>query len=180
MTLDQPSPAVQGKRAIAAQMARNGARVTLMSQLTSLPRKHCHTIYQQATGKTSPPGQTPHDPGYFLTTPDHRRQGAALLLLFHAYRSTVPPSNDAYAISLTLAYNHYLTLLPPGSPPLVSMERADLLVGRGFGRIWREIPNSPTSCYAENNLRLSRCRVCNVAHLARAEQVTFKCGCDAN
>ena len=158
------------------KLIRMGARAITLHRTAGIPldmaRRMCRDM-----GKESPPGQTPDDASFFTQNLALRRQGALLLILYHAYRSCCdrypyshPFSSAGHLIGITFAYREYQACFSLSEMPPVSIERFEMLA-RGYDYIkehdspagikgtgqkiaaWREIPTGGRGLHPRDSSR---------------------------
>ena len=86
----------------ARTMAKLRARACTITSLLRLTPSDSRKIWQDEHGRSSPSGQQPNDPDWYLKTANRRFQAAHLLILFHQAQK-VYERNIAY----THAYYHF-------------------------------------------------------------------------
>jgi hypothetical protein len=86
----------------AEMMVGMGGRACIVAQLTSLSDSEVRGIWQRKMGRSSPSGQQPNDPLWYLKSP-LRRYHSALLVVLYSQCSKQMPAYAAFAN----AFYHY-------------------------------------------------------------------------
>lgn len=163
------------KLAMAGELAVLGARAVTITAVARVKPGDARAKYRQVNKTQSRSGQTPSDHQWFLATPVRRQHGALLLLLYAAYRARFDQNPDAHGLAFIIAYRQYLSVCYDTPSPPVSTERFNLLVGAGFSVGWRDIIKGRSSNFASDNVKVLKCRVCNVPHLVEEHLRSFTC-----
>ena len=158
------------------KLVNMGARAVTLSRVARLPAEMARKLCRDM-GKETPPGQTPDDVSFFTQNPSLRRQGALLLLLYHAFRSHYdrfsyehPLSPYGHLIGITLAYSTYRRCFTSDAVPPVNIERFEMLAS-GYNlpkksefaagvkeagqeiASWRKIPSGGTGLHERKIVR---------------------------
>ena len=161
------------KVAISQALAAMGARAVTLTSVARTKPADSRAIYKTVTGTQSQSGQTPTNHEWFLGSRTLRLHSALLLLMYAAYREKHEPLHDAHGIAFTLSYNNYLGLCMGAA--LSSPERFALLAGNGYSIGWREISRGGASKFPRDNVKVMRCRKCQLPHLVEAHFVRHTC-----
>jgi len=172
------SKSYANKLAIAGELARLGARAVTISSVARTKPADSRAKYQQLQGKQSRSGQTPTDHQWFLFNQERRQHGALLLLVYHKYRDWLDSNPDAHGLAFLLAYRVYLDAVKvdaAGAEALVSLERFNLLISKGFPQGWRGIIKEGHTKFFSDNVKVTICKKCRVHHLAECHYVNYIC-----
>lgn len=161
------------KIAIATELAHLGCRaVTLTAAARTKPADSRH-VYRKIRGEQSQSGQTPSDHEWFFVTKTRRMHAAFLLLTYAKYRAHHAGDPDAHGLAFTLALRMYHALTGQEAP--ISPERWNLLIGKGYDRNWRVIPQGGATSFLDDNGKVLRCRKCRVPHFVEAHYMNYTC-----
>jgi len=161
------------KLAIAGELARMGARAVTISSVARTKPADSRAKYKQLQGNQSRSGQTPTDHQWFLASQTRRQHGAFLLMTYAKYRQYLEPQPDAHGLAFVMAYNLYTRAI--NGEPLVSLERFNLLVGKGFVIGWRDILKGGHSKFDSENVKVTMCKRCRIHHIAEAHYLNYIC-----
>lgn len=157
---------------IVEEFARLGARPVSLAALCRIRAADARRICRQIQQKVASSGQTPSDHRWFLQTHERRKHGALLLLLFSRFalchQQAFP--QDYLALGALQAYKTYARLIPER---LVSIERFILLIDGKFDL--HRIAHHGCSHYHADNIRIIKCKRCQIPHLVEDFRLSFIC-----
>ena len=170
------SPAYAGKISIAAECAALGCRAVTITAVARTRPSDSRSIYKKIWGQQSKPGQTPDNHEWFLASQDRRLHAAYLLMCYSMIRQQYRNIENSHGMAFTLTLRRYKKLPrhKNGADMLVSPERFSLLLG-GYALDWMDILKGATSKFDGTNVKILRCRKCQVPHLVESHHITYVC-----
>lgn len=173
--MKQVQSAYQSKIDIAEELAFLGARAVTISAVAKTNAADSRDIFKRIRKAQSQSGQTPKDHQWFFANRARRLHGALLLLLYCKYRTGLNIPHDGHGIAFAMTLRTYHKLYPNSDDQVVSPERFSLLVTVGFQFGWQKIIRGEASKFRSDNLKVMKCRKCNLPHVAEAHYRTYVC-----
>ncbi len=105
---------------------------------------------------------------------------------YYEYRRCCELNKDPnpHGLAFVAAYKDYLLRLGirdvtkqqlDDSETFITGERMNLLIGKGYERNWKTIPEGGITCFGVDDGKLMYCRKCDVIHFVEAHFRTYIC-----
>lgn len=165
----------------AEMMVGMGGRACIVAQLTSLSDSEVRGIWQRKVGRSSPSGQQPNDPYWYLKSPIRRYHSALLVVLYSQCKHM--PSHAAFAN----AFYHYarVTAGPVEREkwehdPAFRASEKDYVIPFSRGHFLTSIYSDDTTDDGRRlcELQIRRCKKCQslfMSHMLEAGHVCPNC-----
>lgn len=166
--------------------AQLGFRAVTLTNIANTKPTDSRQAFRMVNGRQSSSGQTPTFHQFFFANKTRRMHAAFLLLKYFSYRNSPTVSRDPnpHGLAFISAYTDYLCRLGitgPGKQALaendnlITGERFNLLIGKGYERNWRELLSGAITCFDTENGKLMLCRKCRVPHFVEAHFMKYLC-----
>lgn len=163
----------------AEMMVGMGGRACVVAQLTSLPDSEVRSIWQRKIGRSSPSGQQPNDPGWYLKSP-LRRYHSALLVVLYSQCVKQLPAHAAFGN----AFYHYARVTAgltdrdrwEGDPAFRASEK-DYVIPFSRGHFLTSFYSDETTDDGRRlcELQIRRCKKCQALYMAHSLEAGSVC-----
>lgn len=160
-------------------MVSMGGRACIVAQLTGLSDSEVRTMWQRLAGRSSPSGQQPNDPNWYLKSPI-RRYHSALLVILYSQCSKQLPSFAAFAN----AYYHYARITAGTVEPMkwvhdpaIRTSERDYIIPFSRGHFLTSIYRDDMSDEGRRQCELvmKRCRKCQGIYMSHVFETGHLC-----
>lgn len=169
------SVAYDSKLVVAQALILEGCRAVTAGAAVGTKQQDTRSVFQSAREQSSKSGQTPTNHKWFFGNRTRRQHAAFFLIAYKKCRENHSELADAHGIAFVMALRLYNQMMADEVNRVISGERFNLLVGKGFNRNWRQITNGGTTGFQSDNAKVLGCRVCKTAHLVEAHYITYTC-----